>query len=37
LVGELDQTMLTGVIVAAAVSAVVERSILGRNPVFQIQ
>ena len=37
LVGELDQTMLSGVIVAAAVSAVVERSILGRNPVFQIQ
>ena len=37
LVGDLDQTMLTGVIVAAAVSAVVEHSILGRNPVFQIQ
>jgi chloride channel protein, CIC family len=34
LVGDLDQTMLTGVIVAAALAAVVEHSILGSNPVF---
>jgi CIC family chloride channel protein len=37
LVGDLDQTMLTGVIVAAALAAVVEHSILGSNPVFHIQ
>jgi chloride channel protein, CIC family len=36
LVGDLDQTMLTGVIVAAALAAVVEHSILGVNPVFHI-
>ncbi len=36
LVGDLDQTMLTGVIVAAAVAAVVEHSILGANPVFKV-
>jgi len=36
LVGDLDQTVLAGVIVAAAVSAVVEHSILGRNPVFHV-
>jgi CIC family chloride channel protein len=36
LVGDLDQTMLTGVIVAAAVAAVVEHSILGSNPVFRV-
>jgi chloride channel protein, CIC family len=34
LVGDLDQTMLTGVIVAAALAAVVEHSIMGSNPVF---
>lgn len=37
LVGDLDQTMLTGVIVAAALAAVVEHSILGTTPVFHIQ
>jgi CIC family chloride channel protein len=37
LVGDLDQTMLTGVIVAAALAAVVEHSILGATPVFHIQ
>jgi CIC family chloride channel protein len=37
LVGDLDQTMLSGVIVAAALSAVVEHSILGTTPVFHIQ
>jgi CIC family chloride channel protein len=36
LVGDLDQTMLSGVIVAAALSAVVEHSILGANPVFHV-
>ncbi len=36
LVGDLDQTMLTGVIVAAALAAVVEHSILGTNPVFHV-
>jgi CIC family chloride channel protein len=37
LVGDLDQTMLTGVIVAAALSAVIERYALGNRPVFHIQ
>lgn len=36
IVGKLDQTLLSGVIVAAALAAVVERSILGENPVFSI-
>jgi CIC family chloride channel protein len=36
-VGDLDQTMLSGVIVAAAIAAVVERSVLGQHPVFEIQ
>jgi chloride channel protein, CIC family len=34
LIGDLDQTMLAGVIVAAALAAVVEHSILGSNPSF---
>jgi CIC family chloride channel protein len=37
LIGDLDQTMLSGVIVAAALAAVVEHSILGNTPVFHIQ
>jgi len=37
LIGDLDQTMLSGVIVAAALSAVVEHSIMGNNPVFHVQ
>lgn len=37
IVGDLDQTMLSGVIVAAAIAAVVERSILGQHPVFQVE
>ena len=37
LIGDLDQTMLSGVIVAAALAAVVEHSILGSNPVFHVQ
>jgi chloride channel protein, CIC family len=36
LIGDLDQTMLSGVIVAAAVAAVVEHSVLGANPVFHM-
>jgi len=35
-IGDLDQTMLSGVIVAAAIAAVVERSILGQHPVLEI-
>jgi chloride channel protein, CIC family len=37
LIGDLDQTMLSGVIVAAALAAVVEHTILGSNPVFHVQ
>ena len=38
LIGDLDQTMLAGVIVAAALAAVVEHSIMGSsNPVFHVQ
>jgi CIC family chloride channel protein len=36
IVGNLDQTLLSGVIVAAALAAVVERSVLGSNPVFDV-
>jgi CIC family chloride channel protein len=36
IVGKLDQTLLSGVIVAAAIAAAVERSILGETPVFSI-
>jgi CIC family chloride channel protein len=35
-VGNLDQAVLSGVIVAAALSAVIERSVLGEHPVFSI-
>ncbi len=35
-VGDLDQTVLSGVIVAAALAAVIERAILGEHPVFTI-
>ena len=37
LIGDLDQTMLSGVIVAAALAAVVEHSILGERPIFHVQ
>jgi CIC family chloride channel protein len=37
LIGDLDQTMLSGVIVAAALAAVVEHSVLGSTPVFHVQ
>lgn len=35
-VGNLDQTVLSGVIVAAALAAVIERSVLGIHPVFSV-
>ncbi len=35
-VGDLDHTVLSGVIVAAAIAAAIERGILGENPVFTI-
>lgn len=35
IVGALDQTVLSGVVVAAALAAVVEHSILGEHPVLQ--
>jgi CIC family chloride channel protein len=36
IVGDLDETILSGVVVAAALAAVVERGILGEHPVFEI-
>lgn len=36
IIGQLEQTLLTGVIVAAALAAVVARSLNGDNPVFKI-
>ena len=36
LIGNLDQTMLSGVIVAAAIAAVVENKVLGSNPIFHV-
>jgi CIC family chloride channel protein len=35
-VGRLDQTLLSGVIVAAAFAAVIERSVLGESPAFDL-
>jgi CIC family chloride channel protein len=35
-VGNLDQSVLSGVIVAAALAAVIERSVLGEHPVFTV-
>jgi CIC family chloride channel protein len=35
-IGKLDETLLSGVIVAAALAAVIERSILGAHPVFDL-
>jgi CIC family chloride channel protein len=37
IVGKLDQTVLSGVIVAAALAAVIERSVLGENPVLGVE
>ena len=36
IVGSLDHSVLSGVVVAAALSAVIERSILGVHPVFDV-
>lgn len=36
IIGDLDQTVLSGVVIAAAVAAVVERSVLGEHPVLEI-
>ena len=36
LIGDLDQTMLSGVIVAAALAAVVEHMVMGANPIFHV-
>jgi len=36
IVGDLDKTVLSGVIVAAAIAAVIERSVLGAHPVFAL-
>jgi CIC family chloride channel protein len=35
-VGNLDQTILSGIVVAAALAAIVERSVLGAHPIFAI-
>jgi CIC family chloride channel protein len=35
-VGDLDQTVLSGVVVAAALAAAVEHSVLGEHPVFDV-
>ncbi|HYJ90966.1 MAG TPA: chloride channel protein [Pyrinomonadaceae bacterium] len=35
-VGDLDQTVLSGVIVAAAIAAAIERGILGEHPVLSV-
>jgi CIC family chloride channel protein len=35
-VGDLDQTVLSGVVVAAALAAAVEHSVLGAHPVFSV-
>lgn len=37
IVGTLDQSVLSGVVIAAAVAAVIERAILGVHPVFQLE
>jgi CIC family chloride channel protein len=36
IIGKLDETLLSGVIIAAALAAVIERSILGEHPVFDV-
>jgi chloride channel protein, CIC family len=36
IVGTLDQTVLSGVVIAAALAAVIERGILGVHPVIQV-
>ena len=36
IVGKLDQTVLSGVVVAAALAAVIEHSLLGSHPMFTL-
>ena len=36
IIGDLDQTLLSGVVVAAALAAVIERSLLGAHPVYDV-
>lgn len=36
IVGKLDQAVLSGVVVAAALAAVIERSVLGAHPVIEV-
>jgi chloride channel protein, CIC family len=36
IVGKLDQTVLSGVVVAAALAAVIEHSMLGAHPIFTL-
>jgi CIC family chloride channel protein len=36
IVGDLDQTVLSGVVVASALAAVIEHSVLGGHPVFNV-
>lgn len=36
IIGDLDDTMLSGVVVAAALAAVTERGILGEHPIFDV-
>jgi CIC family chloride channel protein len=37
IVGTLDQTVLSGVVVAAALAAVIEHSLLGGHPIFTLK
>jgi CIC family chloride channel protein len=37
IVGTLDQTVLSGVVVAAAVAAIIERSVLGTHPIIEVE
>lgn len=36
IVGDLDHTILSGIVVAAAIAAMIERVILGEHPVFDV-
>jgi CIC family chloride channel protein len=37
IVGTLDQTVLSGVVVAAALAAVIEHTLLGAHPIFSVK
>lgn len=36
IVGDLDQTILSGIVIAAALAAAIERGILGEHPIFDV-